>query len=359
LAGIRPLEERDISQVAALHQSVFEIPSTPDIHDRYRSYLRDKFLEPARQGGFPSLVFEDENARIMGFVAVATRKFVMGGQVVRAAVSSQFVVHKDARSNLVAVALLRHFLRGPQDCSFTDEANAASQSLWEKMGGSAVPMYSMHWIALLRPASLLVGKARERIGRLAGLAAPVANLMDAAAAKIPYRWRPRPQPGLQMEPLSTKALADFMREPLDDALLRPSYEVCCLDRLLNDASQKTWHGTLERIMLRARDGKAAGWYLYYANRNGIGEVLQVGFRNEYKNEVIGHLFHHAASHGVAALAGRLEPHFSHALADRCCLLSPRKYAMLVHSKDPHIVNVIQSGKAFISRLEGEWCLRFA
>ena len=31
--------------------------------------------------------------------------------------------------------------------------------------------------------------------------------------------------------------------------------------------------------------------------------------------MIGHLFHRAARRGVAALAGRLEPHFSHALAD--------------------------------------------
>ena len=65
-------------------------------------------------------------------------------------------------------------------------------------------MYSTHWIALpLRPASLLLSLSRERIGALAGLAAPVANLMDAVATRIPYRWRPRPQAGLQMEPLSS------------------------------------------------------------------------------------------------------------------------------------------------------------
>ena len=34
--------------------------------------------------------------------------------------------------------------------------------------------------------------------------------------------------------------------------------------------------------------------------------------------------------------------------------------MLIHSsRDPQIVNVIHTGRAFISRLEGEWCLRFA
>jgi hypothetical protein len=33
--------------------------------------------------------------------------------------------------------------------------------------------------------------------------------------------------------------------------------------------------------------------------------------------------------------------------------------MLVHSRSPEILQAIHSGTAFISRLEGEWCLRFS
>jgi hypothetical protein len=358
LAGIRPLEENDIPQVADLHQRVFEIPSTPGIGDRYRSYFTDKFLAPALKGALPSLVFEGENHRIMGFIAIATRWFALDGKPVRAAVSSQFAVHPEARSHLVAVALLRHLLSGPQDLSFTDEASDASQSLWEKMGGSAVPMYGMHWIAPLRPANLLLSKAGPRLGPFGALARPAANLMDGMVSKIPYRGRPRPQPDLHMEPLATQALVDLMTDSLNGALLRPLYDFCSLERILDDASGRKAHGTLQRILLRGPGGKIAGWYLYYLNPGGMAEVLQIGCSNEYRLEVIGHLFHHASSNGAAALIGRLEPHFSHALSEQFCLLYRRKYSMLVHSKDPQIVNAIQYGQAFISRLEGEWCLRF-
>jgi len=358
LAGIRPLEESDISQVAALHQGVFEIPSTPDIRDRYRNYFTDKFLEPVRQGALPSLVFEDENHNILGFLAVATRRFAIGGKLIQAAVSSQFVVHTQARSNLVAVALLRHFLQGPQDFSFTDEANEASQSLWEKMEGSTAPMYSTHWIAPLRPAKLFLSRVQPRLGSFSAVVVPAADFMDAVVSRIPYRGRPRPQPNLQMESLSTKALVELMAEPLNDALLRPLYDVRSLDRLLDDVSRKKTDGAFQRILLRGLDGKTVGWYLYYVDCRGIAEVLQIGCCREYRREVIGHLFHHAARYGVAALAGRLEPQFSRALSDQCCFLYPRKYSMLIHSRDPQIVKAIQSGRAFISRLEGEWCLRF-
>jgi hypothetical protein len=358
LAGIRPLEESDIPQAAALHQRVFEIPSTPDIGDRYRSYFTDKFLLPVRQGALPSLVFEDEDRKIVGFLAVSTRWFAISGKPIRAAVSSQFAVDRQARSHLVGVALSRHFLCGPQDLSFTDEASDASQSLWEKMGGTTAPMYSMHWIAPLRPANLALSTVVPRLGSFARLATPVADLMDGIVSRIPYRGRPRPQSSFHAEPLSTKALVDFMMEPLDDARLRPFYEVCSLDRILDEASRKKAHGAFQRILLRGSNGKIAGWYLYYLNRRGISEVLQIGCRKEYRLEVVSHLFHHAVSHGAAALTGRLEPHFSHALSDQCCLLYRRKYHMLIHSRDPQIANVIHSGRAFISRLDGEWCLRF-
>jgi hypothetical protein len=70
------------------------------------------------------------------------------------------------------------------------------------------------------------------------------------------------------------------------------------------------------------------------------------------------LFTKARLDGASALAGRMEPHMGTALASQLCLLYGRQYSMLVHSRDPEVLNAIHSGKAFISRLDGEWCLRF-
>jgi hypothetical protein len=54
----------------------------------------------------------------------------------------------------------------------------------------------------------------------------------------------------------------------------------------------------------------------------------------------------------------MDPRFQHAIARSISAVSPRQCFMLVHSRNPTLVRLITSGFAFLSRLEGEWCLRF-
>jgi len=359
LAGIRAFEAADIQRVANLHQNVFGVANSPDIGNRYTAYFTDKFLDPVRQGALPSLVFEDENGEIAGFMGIATRWFVIGRRRIRAAVSSQFIADPRARSRLIAVALLRDFLNGPQDFSFTDEANETSRILWERLGGSTSVLYSMHWIAPLRPTNLLLSKSGSRFGSLVTLAGPVANLLDGIASVFTRPEKLRRQPDLQIEPLHAHALANFMSESMGDMMLHPDYDAASLARMLDDAARQNAQGALQAVLLRSRGRQVAGWYLYCLDRRGTAEVLQVGYRRGHREEVIDHLFNKARLDGASALAGRMEPHMGRALADQVCLLYRRQYdSMLVHSRDPQVLNAIHSGKAFISRLDGEWCLRF-
>jgi hypothetical protein len=358
LAGIRAFEAADIQQVANLHQKIFGVTRSPDIGNRYTAYFTDKFLDPVRQGALPSLVFEDENGEIAGFIGIATRWFVIGRRRIRAAVSSQFIAEPRARSRLIAVALLRDFLNGPQDFSFTDEANETSRILWEKLGGSTSVLYSLHWIAPLRPTHLLLSKSRSRFGPLATLAGPIANLLDGIASVFTRAGKPSPQPDLQIEPLHAHALTNFMSGSMGDMMLHPDYDAASLRRMLDDAARQSAQGTLQAVLLRSRGRQVAGWYLYCLDRRGTAEVLQVGYRRGHREEVIDHLFNRARLDGASALAGRMEPHMGTALANQLCLLDGRQYSMLVHSRDPEVLNAIHSGNAFISRLDGEWCLRF-
>jgi hypothetical protein len=355
--SIRPFEPDDIPQVAALHQQAFGVAASPNIGNRYNTYFTGKFIEPARRGDLPSLVF-DENGAIAGFIGVATRWFVIGRRRIRAAVSTQFIVDAKARSKLIAVALLRDFLNGPQDLSFTDEANETSRKLWEKLGGSTSALYSLHWIAPLRPTNLLLSKSRSRLGPFVSLAEPVADLIDGIASRLPLREENAPPSDLQIESLDAHTLAKVMSESVDDMLLHPEYEAASLGQMLEDATQPLSDCNLQRVLLRGSDGRVIGWYLYCLNRQGTAEVLQVGCRNGHRAEIVDHLFSHARDEGATALAGRLEPHLGKALASHLCLLYRRDYSMLVHSSDPEILSVIHAGKAFISSLDGEWCLRF-
>jgi Acetyltransferase (GNAT) domain len=357
LSKIRPFEPIDIPQVAALHLQAFGVVKSPDIDNRYKTYFTDKFIVPSQRGDLPSLVFEEENGEVAGFIGVATRHFVTGGRRIRAAVSTQFIVDPRARSRLIAVALLRNFLNGPQDLSFTDEANETSRRLWEKLGGSTSALYSLHWIAPLRPANLLLSKLRSRLGRVMTLAGPAASLIDGIIPKLPFRGK-RASTHLEVEPLHAHALANLMSDFSDDVMLHPEYDAAPLGHLLDDAAQPKPDWDLQALLLRDRHRRVAGWYLYCLSRKRTAEVLQVGYRRGHQAETIDHLFNHARRGGAISIAGRLEPHMGKALASQDCLLYRRDYSMLIHSRDRGILDAIHSGKAFISRLDGEWCLRF-
>jgi len=45
-------------------------------------------------------------------------------------------------------------------------------------------------------------------------------------------------------------------------------------------------------------------------------------------------------------------------AGKYCLFHRRGYWTLIHSKKPDLLEAIHRGDAFLTRLEGEWCLRF-
>jgi hypothetical protein len=254
---------------------------------------------------------------------------------------------------------LRAFLAGPQDLSFTDEANETSRKLWEKLGGSTAGLYSTHWIAPLRPTKLLLSKVTSRLRHAASFAGPVVDAMDGVAWRISGRLSFPSEFDLVLEDLDASGLASVLKGGLtDDVQLRPAYDVDSLRRLLDDASQPKLGDNLHRVLLRSKEGQVAGWFLYCLNRRGFAEVLQVGYRENHQVEVANQLFTHAHRAGALAVSGRLEPHLAKAISGQHCLLFRREHTMLIHSRDPQIANTIHFGRAFISRLDGEWCLRF-
>jgi len=129
--------------------------------------------------------------------------------------------------------------------------------------------------------------------------------------------------------------------------------------LISRAGEKARHGSLRKILLRDKQNHIAGWFLYHCKPGALAEVLQIASREDCHLAVVEHLSADAKMHGALGIVGRLEPGLAEPLANRFCLLFRRKYAMLVHSRSPEILCAIHAGRAFISRLEGEWCLRFA
>jgi len=70
------------------------------------------------------------------------------------------------------------------------------------------------------------------------------------------------------------------------------------------------------------------------------------------------LFYDAWKQGTVALSGRLEPKFVREFSDRGCFFHHRGTWLLIQTKSPELIQAVHRGDAFLSRLEGEWCMRF-
>ena len=107
-----------------------------------------------------------------------------------------------------------------------------------------------------------------------------------------------------------------------------------------------------------QSGNIAGWYIYYVKGGGIGEVVRIGAEDHVIAPVLDHLFYDASVHGAIALHGRLEGRLTQQLSERYCFFYQASNRLLVHSRRPEVTRLIHTNDALLTRLDGEWCLRF-
>jgi hypothetical protein len=347
--GIRRFEPDDVPEVAALHRRVMTPHAAADsgwLH-AYQEYFRNVFLnDAALTSGLQSLVFQREG-RIRGFLGVMPRRMQFQGRPLVAAVCSQFVVDPAERGQ-AGLQMLKRCFAGDQDVSITDEAADCTRKIWEWCGGAAVLPYSMHWIRPLRPAQAVLPR----------LLSPVARVVDAVAAKASGRLRP-PQPAGSRSTIDDATLLGCLSDSAQRCSMAPVHDAQSVRWALERACRHVGHGTLRAVAVKDDADAVAGWFIYYAHRGGRAEVLQLGAAPRQHRNVLDHLFDDAWEQGVALLSGRFEPEFAPQLSESGCLSYRRGYWTLIHARRPEIAHAVQRGDAFFTRLEGEWCLRFA
>ena len=351
MATVRPFTAEDAVEVARLFRRIY--PAERAMRDEVRAgYFRRMFFDnPWADPELPSWV-ACHDGRLVGFLGVLPRPMVYRGRRIRAAILSQLMVAPDKRHVQAAAKLLRTAGTGPQDLTLSDAANDSSRRLSEACGGVTSSFYSLHWQALLRPAHWI---AEQAVGPRAAalLAAPLA-LLDGYAARRRTR---QDGPALREEPLTAEGLRTAMETLSTGVALRPHYEPRALEWLLGEAQAKRRHGELQARLLRRADGQIAGWFLYYLHPR-LSRVVQLGARKGCEGAVLAHLFRHAWKRRTAALEGRMARGFAPALAQhRCQFTAPGVY-VLFHSRHPQIADAVAYGNAFLSRLDGEWWMRF-
>ena len=364
MGRVRPFVQDDIPQVAALQWKVLHGKKgyAPQAAETYLEEIF--FASPWYDSNLPSFVYEDHRGAVVGFQGVVPRRMSLCGTPIQAAYGTSLVVQPESRSSLAAFDLLKAFLSGKQDISLTDTANYASQQVWIALGGTVAVSCGMHWSRPLRPSLYgLHGLSRFSHGALPAalvpVLAPLSRAIDAVVTRMPScPFCPRP-PVLKAEVPDVDILLACLSRSSGQHTLHPEYEKDSLQWLLEFMGNMKAYGDLRQVVLRNESGSVAGWYIYYVQRGGVGEVVRIGASNHTVSVVLDHLFHDAWAQGAIALHGRLESRFAQLLPEKCCFFYQAGNRMLVHSRRPELLRLVHSNDALLTRLDGEWCLRIS
>jgi hypothetical protein len=273
-------------------------------------------------------------------------------------VSTQFMVDPDRHAGPAAIDLMKRLFAGPQDLSFSDGAHQLSRQLWKRLGGDVALLHSLDWTRILQPARY--GMDALRTMRLPGLIQhvlrPVCRALDAIASRRdPFRV---PLPTGVAEEATPETLLAWLSRWSGGEALQPAYDES-LVWLLRHAGEKKRHGVLRSRLVCNAKGEHVGWYLYYLKSGGTSTVVQVRARRHSAALVLNHLFHDAREYGALALSGPVQPELMEELVATRCIFRCQGLGVLVQSRNPELLASIHRGDAHLSRLDGEWWLRFS
>jgi hypothetical protein len=361
MGRVRAFVEDDIPQVADLYWTVMRHRKGPSPHVLRSLFQELYFTTPWIDSAHPSLVYEDERG-VVGFLGVIPRTMSLCGQSICVAFGGNFVVLPEARTTLAGLRILREYMAGDQDLSGTDSANDISRLLLERLGFRTIVGYSIHWVRPLRPGHYAVYQMSRLTGpvlsaSLKFAAKPLCSIVDGMAAKLsssPFR---QAEPALHAAGLDVETHLNCLAEFRTGYSLWPEYDRHSLDWLLSFMNRTQAYGKkLRKVVLRDDRKKIVGWYVYYLNPGAVGEVVQIGGERQFTKIILDHLFFDAWNHGMIALHGSVHSRLMDDFSDKNCIFTCRGGWTLAHSRRPELLELLNRGDAFLSHLDGEWCM---
>ena len=362
---VRPLTRGDFSQVAVLHHEVMGASAERSVSQvrmqDYADYFESIYFQhPWYDEAFPSLVYEESDGRITGFLGVRSHRMLFKGKSIHVATSSQFAVAPNSRTSGAGMLLQKAFLSGPQDLSLTDGGNDTSRKLWEGLKGTTALVYSTHWKKLLRPAQYGLSELRERKlwSPLATALEPSCYLLDGLIKRrLPHHFLFSP-PSTSAEALTAETLIKLINDSSRQCELIPEYDENSMQWMLNTLNTKQGWGTLRKQLITDSKGSVLGGYLYFLRPHRTSTVLLLIAKKRAGGAVLDHLFYDAWQQGASALVGRMEPKLMQEFSERHCFFNCGSPWMMIHSYNNDLLQAIHRGDAQLSMLEGEWCMRF-
>jgi len=350
MSEIRACRLDDIPVVAEIFQRTFRDAREP-APPALQAVLRELFFEhPWQDPELPSRVSEADG-KVNGFIGVLPVRMSFHGRKLRAAVPSSIMVDDPHKHPLAGAKLVRAFLNGPQDLSFSEPISPLAQSMWERMGGETAPSESMEWLRILRPAGLALAFARERAPMLGALR-PLARLIDRVLEHRGSFATAALANGFSDADVDDESLSAIVAELADTYSLHPDWDARVLHWQLSHAAANATRGALHRRAVYDRGGRPVGCYVYHGHPGRMAWTLLVLARPEAVDPVLDSLLAHGASQGAVAIKGRTQLRLLDPLLRRHAFFF-RRHSAAAHSRDRALLAAIRAGDAVTSGLAAE------
>ena len=358
-SNFRSFVAEDAPQVAALWQRCFRGEAAPP-SAAIQKYFVDIFLKhPWYDPEIAPLVLERQG-EIVGFIGRMARPMIFRGQTIRCAIASQLMVHPDRKLGFAAIELVRAICDGPQELIYSDGANEDAWRIWNRCGGEAARLLCFEWKRILRPMRSFMLNLREhaRLASIAAITTPACDAYDALAVRLLPQLYHKPRRCLaHCQPATAMQILPLLQQVAPASMLYPLYDETSFTWLLDQAAATRSFGKMRTMLVLDTDNTPIGWFIYLVKARHVAHVLQIGATFGHSQSVLSALFRDAWEQGAASVAGQLDPSLTLDLSNSQCQFRCTNMGVLMYSNNPDLLNAIQRGEAFLSRLEGEWWLR--
>ena len=350
---VRACRREDIPTVAGMFSRVFLKQQRTPADELVRYFDELVFDGRLHRGEARSRVFVDAAGEVRGFIGVWPRPMILQGRNIEAAAAGSLMVEQPEQHPAAGARLLRAFLSGPQDLSFSETSNHISQGMWQKAGGERLTATSVDWLRILRPAGFVTHMAGTAFAP-AGWLGPLAKIADRVIhARTGHPYLSLPARGDFTDADATAGeIAGVIGELSQSYALHPEWQMPDLPALMAHAETKERFGPIHRRIVYGRNGAPVGCYLYHAQPGGVGRVLQLLARPEAVGIALDSLLRHAAELGCVGVRGRTEFDTIDPLIVRGCLLF-HVSAMMVHARDKSLLAEVRNARSMLTGLAGE------
>ncbi len=344
----------DIEEVALLSQIYFPGSKEISLNNLKKTIELLYFTDGALNSNSFSIVSRTMDGTINGFLGVITNSFRYKERTIKVANCHHLMATEQARAKLVPMKMLQKFLSGPQDLSFADNSSESTRMLWKRLGGVPAIGECIFYKIPLKPLSFALRPFLKKLKKpVQKVAALFAKGTDAVAGKFRLPMFYRNKLDIELRPLDSQTFLEACDKICKSYVLFPDYDLSKIEHLLNLLSREKRYGTLHKFAIVDDNEEVVGWFIYYSLRGGICEVIQAVCVPGMETVLFDSLTWHAYKQGGIELSGRLMASQFQTPFTTKAVCMPARMWTLFHSRDTDLMLDIQTGNAFLTRLEGD------